>query len=816
MPLPVGTSRPSRLLILVSSMGTGRPSHPLGVLLAWLLMLLICVARAADTVSREQPLSGGQKLVSQGGRFALGFFQPAGGVIGKWYLAVWYNKISKLTPVWIANRATPISNPNTTELRISEDGNMVLLDQFKIPIWSTNITSDASNPTIGVILDTGNFVLTRASNLSNFLWQSFDEPTNVWLPRAKLGRNKVTGASTRYISWKSPTDPSPGFYTLEMDPDGSDQYIHRWNNSAIYWETGNWTGTMFSGIPEMASYPKSLLNYEYVSNDQQNYFVYLTNEEKGTAMFVMEVSGQVKAVAWMEAAQDWVPFLALPKAQCSVYFVCGSFAMCSENAFTFCSCVRGFSKQYEGDWLYGDPRGGCTRNARLQCGGNGSNSSKTEMDRFYAVAVAKLPDKALGVAVTSSHGCKASCLNNCSCTAYHYGDHCSLWYGDLINLVAPADGSVAQNVYIRLAASEVSSSTKPRKAVVIGAAAGGAIIVTTIVIISMILFFRRRKFGEVNKVEGSLVVFKYKYLQSVTRNFSGKLGKGSFGSVYKGMSADGTFIAVKKLDGVSQGDKQFRAEVSTIGTIHHVNLIRLLGFCSDRSEKILVYEYMLNGSLDKWLFGSTPVPLSWKTRHQIALGVAKGLAYLHEKCRSRIIHCDIKPENVLLDESFVPKIADFGLAKLVGRDFSRVLTTMRGTIGYLAPEWISGTAITAKADVFSYGMMLFEIISGNRNSVWRQEGAETFFPVLIAARLPEGNIEDLFDPKLIEDANLQEVERACKVACWCVQDDENKRPTMGEIVQILEGLLDINLPPVPVYLQVLAERSKFSSDESSY
>ncbi|KAL6615666.1 hypothetical protein ACP70R_037936 [Stipagrostis hirtigluma subsp. patula] len=804
------------MLILVSSMGTGRPPRLSGVLLPCLLLLICGMARAADTVSRAQPLSGGQKLVSQGGRFALGFFQPVGGVPEKWYLAIWYNKISKQTPVWIANRATPISNPNSSELRISEDGNMQLLDQLKTPIWSTNITSNASDPTIGVILDTGNFVLTPTSNSSNFLWQSFDEPTNVWLPRAKLGRNKVTGMTTRYISWQNSTDPSPGFYTLEMDPDGSNQYIHLWNNSDIYWETGNWTGTMFSGIPEMASYPKSLLNYEYVSNDQENYFVYLTNEEKGTAMFVMEVSGQVKAVAWMETVQDWVPFLALPKAQCSVYFVCGSFAMCSENAFTFCSCIRGFSKQYEGDWLYGNPRGGCMRNARLQCGGNGSNSSKAEMDGFYALAVAKLPDKAWTVAATSSDGCKASCLNNCSCIAYHYGDHCSLWYGDLINLIAPTDGSAGQNIYIRLAASEFSSSTKPSKALVIGAATGGAIIVTVIVIISVILIFRKRSFGGANKVEGTLVIFKYRYLQSVTKNFSERLGKGSFGSVYKGMSADGTFIAVKKLDSVSQGEKQFRAEVSTIGTIQHLNLIRLLGFCSERSEKILVYEYMFNGSLDRWLFGSTPVPLSWNTRYQIALGVAKGLAYLHEKCRSRIIHCDIKPENVLLDESFMPKIADFGLAKLVGRDLSRVLTTMRGTIGYLAPEWISGTPITAKADVFSYGMMLFEIISGNRNSAWRQEGVEMFFPVLVATRLPEGNIEALFDPDLIKDANLQEVERACKVACWCVQDDENKRPTMGEIVQILEGLLDMNLPPVPVYLQVLAERSKLSSDEASY
>ncbi|XP_006645474.2 G-type lectin S-receptor-like serine/threonine-protein kinase At2g19130 [Oryza brachyantha] len=524
----------------------------------------------------------------------------------------------------------------------------------------------------------------------------------------------------------------------------------------------------------------------------------------------MEISGQVKTVQWMEGRKDWVPFLAMPKAQCTVYFVCGSFAMCTEDDVTFCSCLRGFSKQYNGEWRYGNPSGGCTRNAKLQCDGNSSRQAKA--DGFYALAVAKLPDKAWVLATVSADKCEKACLNNCSCTAYSYSGSCSLWYGDLINIVAP-DGSTGQSIYIRLAASEFSSSAKTQAAM-IWASTVGAILLTLIVIIGILVILKRRSFSEVNKVEGSLVVFRYRFLQNATKNFSEMLGKGSFGSVCKGILPDGTLVAVKKLDGVFQGDKQFRAEVSTIGTIQHVNLIRLLGFCSERSMKMLVYEFMPNRSLDRCLFGSTPMTLSWKTRYQIALGIAKGLAYLHEKCRSLIIHCDIKPENVLLDDAFMPKIADFGLAKLVGRDFSRVLTTMRGTIGYLAPEWISGVAITVKADVFSYGMMLFEIISGNRNTDWHQQGTDTFFPVLVAMRLHEGKIQDLLGPDLTPDANLEEVERACKVACWCVQDNENIRPTMGEIVQILEGLVDVAFPPIPWYLHVLAQSSNFSTEAS--
>ncbi|XP_040383680.1 G-type lectin S-receptor-like serine/threonine-protein kinase At2g19130 [Oryza brachyantha] len=512
----------------------------------------------------------------------------------------------------------------------------------------------------------------------------------------------------------------------------------------------------------------------------------------------------------MESAQDWVPFLAMPKAQCSVYLVCGKFSICTENAFTFCSCIRGFSQQYGGDRLYGNSSEGCTRNVGLPCAG--SSSRKEKVDGFYALAIANLPDSARSIAAASDDECKQDCLNNCTCTAYSYGDRCSLWYGDLINLVSPTDSSLGQSIYIRLAASEFSSPSRTRTALTKAAIVVG-VSVPFIVLVALCLIRRARRFSSVNKVDGSLILFKYRDLQNVTRNFSERLGKGSFGSVYKGVLADGTLVAVKRLDGISQGDKEFRAEVSTTGTIQHVNLIQLLGFCSERSCKILVYEFMPNGSLDRYMFGSNTVALSWSTRYQIALGVAKGLAYLHEKCRSCIIHCDIKPENVLLDASFLPKISDFGLAKLVGRDFSRVLTTMRGTVGYLAPEWISGTAITAKADVFSYGMMLFEIISGKRNLEQSEQSAETFLPVLIAKELPEGNVQALLDSELTANADFNEVETACKVACWCVQDDENSRPTMGEVVQILEGLVDISLPPVPRCLQYVAERSLFSSPE---
>ncbi|XBI16884.1 hypothetical protein VPH35_059061 [Triticum aestivum] len=214
---------------------------------------------------------------------------------------------------------------------------------------------------------------------------------------------------------------------------------------------------------------------------------------------------------------------------------------------------------------------------------------------------------------------------------------------------------------------------------------------------------------------------------------------------------------------------------------------------------------MPNGSLDAHLFREKSGVLSWNVRYQIALGIAKGLAYLHEECEDWIIHCDIKPENILLDAEFCPKIADFGMAKLLGREFNSALTTMRGTMGYLAPEWLSGQPITRKADVYSFGIVLFEIISGRRCTEVVKIGSHRYFPLHAAARVNEGEVLCLLDARLEGDANVEELEVICRVACWCIQDQENDRPSMGQAVRMLEGVLDVDMPPIPTSLQDLME-----------
>ncbi|KAG0483914.1 hypothetical protein HPP92_011998 [Vanilla planifolia] len=608
------------------------------------------------------------------------------------------------------------------------------------------------------------------------------------------------------------------FY-LEMDPSGISQYVILWNGSENYWSSGIWNGQTFTRVPELR--PTDAYSFEYVSNTTENYFTYTVHSTGLISRLVMDYNGQIKSLAWVPASNGWMLFWSKPKEQCQVYKGCGAFGRCNDKNSQHCGCLEGFSEASFEDWNLGDHSGGCVRKTPLQCSGN--SSAGTKMDRFYQMDGVKLPANPRSVQAGSIDECETACLSNCSCTAYSYSSGCSLWLEDLLNIQEQYDEAAA-TLFLRLAASELPTSQSKKGSSIRGVIGGigGFIVLLSIAWFISWRLQRKRIISAAKTVsDGNLAAFRYGDLQRVTKNFSDKLGSGGFGSVYKGALPDSKLIAVKKLQDLIQRDKQFRTEVSTIGKIQHINLIRLHGFCADGNNKCLVYEFMPNSSLDAHLFHSSKTDLDWSRRYQIMLGIARGLAYLHEKCRDCIIHCDIKPENILLDDSFIPKVADFGLAKLLGRDLSRVLTTMRGTRGYLAPEWISGIAVTAKADVYSYGMMLFEIISGKRNTDHWEDDKPGFFPASAVKNLMNGNVLSILDPRLEGKADVDEVIRTCKIACWCIQDEEMNRPTMGQVVQILEGITEISMPPVPKSIQLYSGQqqqvvffSDFSVDQS--
>lgn len=758
---------------------------------------------AADILSSGKSLTSTQTLISKDGNFELGFFQP--GNSQSYYIGIWYKKISvqNRTYVWVANRNAPLTNLASSELKLLEDGNLVLYSQSKNEVWSTNTTSNAMNSSQAVLGDDGNFVLRNGVGPNDVYWQSFDHLSNTWLPGGKIKYDNITKSPQFLTSWRNPNDPSDGLFSMELDPIENSYIITR-NHSQQYWNSGPWNGKIFRDVPEMRS--NFIYNFSYEANVNESYFTYSVYNTSLISRFVMDLSGQIKVLTWDFQNKNWFLFWSQPRQQCVVSAFCGAFGVCKQDVLSVCECMEGFRPQSQTDWDMGDfSSGGCVREKPLQCG---------EKDSFLTMSNVRLPVNPLTSTVGSVDQCRSVCFNNCACSAYAYSSQCSIWNGSLLDVQKLSDGDGnGGNLSLRSADSVVQSSGGESKGAGIGVIAGavaGIVAALCFVLLVIWLCKRRRSKRESETIEGSLVAFSYRDLQNATKNFSEKIGGGGFGSVFRGTLLNSTAIAVKKLEGLGQGEKQFRTEVSTIGTIQHVNLVRLHGFCSEGEKRLLVYEYMPNGSLDTHMFNQLDTKmLDWKTRYQIALGTARGLTYLHEKCRDCIIHCDIKPENILLDADFCPKVADFGLAKLIGRDFSRVLTTMRGTRGYLAPEWISGVAITAKADVYSYGMMLFEIVSGKRNSEHSMDEKVVFFPTWAARKIHEKeDVLALVDYKLEGDANIEELTRALRVACWCIQDDESNRPSMGQVVQILEGVMEVNPPPIPRTLQVLSENEE--------
>jgi hypothetical protein len=617
-----------------------------------------------DTISAGQPLGSSDKLVSGNGRYALGFFET--GSESNWYMGIWFNTVPKLTPAWVANRDNPVKNTILLQLAVFHDGNLVILDKSKNSIiWSTgaNITT---NDTIAVLLDSGNLILHNPSNPSDIMWQSFDYPTDTFFPGAKLGWDKATGLNRRLVSWKNSVNPATGTYSEELDPSGVDQYLLTALNSPMpYWSSGAWNGQYFALMPETSNH--LLVNFTFINNDQEKYFMYTLDDETMVIRNYLDMSGQAKAYMWLESSQKWVPMFAQPKA-CDVYAICGPFTVCNDNTMPACNCMKSFTVRSPKDWELDDRTSGCTANAPLECSSNRSTSSA---DRFYSMPCVGLPQNAQRMQVASSATeCAQVCQSDCSCTAYSFGNSgCSIWHNDLLNVrqqecngISSTDGEI---LYLRLSTKETLTHKANRRGLIVGTSFVVAALGLLALVVLLVFWKNKTMFsgGILNNAQGfdGITVFGYTDLQRATKHFSEKLGGGSFGSVFKGSLSDSTTIAVKRLDHAYQGEKQFRAEVSSIGIIHHINLVRLFGFCCDGSRRLLVYEHMPNRSLDLHLFERrTTIP--WNSRYQRALGVARGLAYLHESCQDSLQEWEKTPTAKLYADGFLSGPSAYGLA----------------------------------------------------------------------------------------------------------------------------------------------------------
>ncbi|XP_009609372.1 rust resistance kinase Lr10-like [Nicotiana tomentosiformis] len=334
------------------------------------------------------------------------------------------------------------------------------------------------------------------------------------------------------------------------------------------------------------------------------------------------------------------------------------------------------------------------------------------------------------------------------------------------------------------------------------------IIIFPCIFVFLLIELRRRHLSIFDAIESFLhsennfmpIRYPYSNIRKMTRNLKEKLGQGGYGSVYKGKLRSGPDVAVKILSKPKADGQDFINEVATIGRIHHVNVVQLIGYCAERSKRALVYDFMPNGSLDKYITPQVEgTLLSWQRKSEIALGVARGIEYLHRGCDIQILHFDIKPHNILLDENFVPKISDFGLAKLYPTDNSIVtLTAARGTIGYVAPELINRSIgpVSYKADVYSFGMLLIEMAGMKRNSAAREDMSSQYFPHWIYDQFDKEKEIEVLDETHDDEKKI--IKKLTLVALWCIQMNPLYRPSMTKVVEMIEGELQaLQTPPRP-------------------
>ncbi|XP_068310305.1 G-type lectin S-receptor-like serine/threonine-protein kinase SD1-1 isoform X1 [Pyrus communis] len=494
---------------------------------------------------------------------------------------------------------------------------------------------------------------------------------------------------------------------------------------------------------------------------------------------------------------------------CDNYSRCGPNGMCDIGNSPVCSCLKGFQPKDPQNWNYGDNSAGCVRVKPLMC---------QTGDVFFKYGGVKLPD-ATNSRVEQSRSveeCKANCLNNCSCIAYASssvkggGSDCTVWFGDLISLRQLPDSG--QDLYVRMLASESKNSPKTK---IIAVAVSAVSIVLGIFLAVYYTYRRRQKFKEKLGKDGmmgqntagqkedlELPLFSLSTLITATDNFSFnmKLGEGGFGSVYKGRLEDGQEMAVKRLSQSSgQGQAEFKNEVILIAKLQHRNLVKLIGCCIEGDEKLLIYEYMPNKSLDFYIFDQTQGrKLDWSRRFHIIRGIARGLLYLHQDSRLRIIHRDLKASNVLLDKDMNPKISDFGMARLFGGDQTEAVTKrVVGTYGYMAPEYAIDGHFSIKSDVFSFGILLLETLSGKRSRGFYDPNHNLNL-IGHAWRLwKEGRSLELIDEYLTDSCSLSEVLRCIHVSLLCVQQLPEDRPTMSSVILMLGGESALPQPKKP-------------------
>ncbi|KAJ0232788.1 G-type lectin S-receptor-like serine/threonine-protein kinase [Hirschfeldia incana] len=713
-------------------------------------------------------------------------------------------------PIWSAGTVD-----SQGSLRLSSSGSLRLTNGSNATVWDSE--TDGLGVVSASIQDSGNLVL--LDNRTNPVWSSFEHPTDTIVQLQNFTAGNVLRS---------------GNYSFHLERGGN--LTLKWNDITTYWSQGlNSSFSSNLSSPSLALQTNGVVlmfdstlsgGTETIYSDDygegSNTFRFLKLDDDGNLRIYSSASRNSGPVS---------PHWSAVADQCLVYGYCGNFGICSYNDTTpVCLCP---SRNFDLVDV-SNRRKGCKRKVELSdCSGNA-----TMLDLSNTRLITDSSDPNSEVFFAGSSPCRSNCLLSSTCLASvslsdGSGNCLQKQRGSFFT--GYQSSSVPSTSYVKVCGPVLpnqplvgrksdGNNSKVHLWIVAVAVVGGLLGLAAVEVTLWWWCCRNNpKFGTLSShytlleyASGAPVQFSYRELQRCTKSFKEKLGAGGFGTVYRGVLSNKTVVAVKQLEGIEQGEKQFRMEVATISSTHHLNLVRLIGFCSEGRHRLLVYEFMRNGSLDSFLFTTDSVKLlTWEYRFNIALGTAKGITYLHEECRDCIVHCDIKPENILVDDNYTAKVSDFGLAKLLNPKDNRHknMSSVRGTRGYLAPEWLANLPITSKSDVYSYGMVLLEIVSGQRNFNVSEETNHKKFSIWAYEEFEKGNSEAILDKRLGEDqtVDMEQVRRMVQTSFWCIQEQPLQRPTMGKVVQMIEGITAINKPPRP---KTLSEVS-FSGNSGS-
>ncbi|CAI9296501.1 unnamed protein product [Lactuca saligna] len=577
------------------------------------------------------------RVILSGSKFMCGFFCK--GMCTSYLFAIIIHRNDPMV-IWSANRNNPVKEGAT--LNLTATGELMLKEVDGSSVWTTNT---AGKSTSGMNLTgEGNLMLFDVQNLT--VWQSFDHPTDCLVLQ---GQKLIPGVSP--TNWAAQKD----MYSLEVTAKGLIFYVGS-NPPQVYYRI------LVDGLDQKSylEFRDRSLCFANTSLNPNYCIVVISIPPAFTSDYIKLMSdGHLKSLQRGEMTN--LPLGDL--VDCSYPLVCGRNAICSADRQ--CSCPKSSSPYFR---AVNDrqPNKGCSQITPLTCNATQNQQFIELANITYSTFTSEMKD-------VDVETCKQKCLKNCLCKAavFKYGSNSS---GDCylpselytMTSLELDDEAPPQNMLVFIKVQNVgsthSSKKKNKVATVVGSTIGSLLLLIVVV--------------------GIPIRFTYDDLVTATDNFSRKLGQGGFGSVFEGTLTDGSKVAVKYLQGTRHVEESFLAEVESVGSIHHVNLVQLRGFCVHRSERLLVYELVSKGSFDEWIYNENrKLVLEWTCRKKIILGIAKGLTYLHEECRQQIIHFDIKPQNILLDEDFNAKVSDFGLSTLVDKDQGQGLTRMRGTPG---------------------------------------------------------------------------------------------------------------------------------------